>query len=48
MNHLIQPSVSRSRVMANDVLLQATAMTEVKPEMLLWTPNWMRFSSGTS
>jgi hypothetical protein len=35
MNHLIQPSVNLSRVMANDVLLQATAMTEAKPEMLL-------------
>jgi hypothetical protein len=48
MNHFAQPSASLRRVMANDVLLQATAMSEVNPEVLLRMPNVRRFSKGTS
>jgi hypothetical protein len=48
MYHFIQPSVSLSRVRPKDVLLQATAMTEAKPEMLLCIPRRRRFSTGSS
>ncbi len=47
MNHFIQPSLSRSKVMPKEVLLQATAMREAKPEMLLWMPKGRKFSRGT-
>ena len=47
-NHFTQPSDSLRSVIAKDVLLQATAIIDVNPDMLLWMPNGTIFSKGTS